>query len=249
MYIQANNWQPAISPDRTAIAFTSNQNNEYHIYLTDQDGKEPVRVTERAINGYHNNGLGYAWSADGQKFIFTHFDNLYRVDRSGENLTLITNAVSGRHFRKCDWSVDGKIVIQTVGENIFDNEIWLMDQDGGNKKVLISNLTGIVDSPKFTPDGEQIIYTYDISGNISTAGIQLNTHIFLMDLDGENSQDISLDKADNTNDLQPDFSPDGEKIIFVNASVQDPDQRHLYVMDRDGGNRQLVLEKGEMPSW
>lgn len=242
--------KPLLSSKRDLIAFSSNQNVDYQIYMMNYDGSGMRQVTTIPIAGYHNQGIGFSWSPDNGKFIYSHYDKLYRIDRTGVNLTKIATAPKNRNFRACDWtSVGNKIVVETVGPALYDSEIYLMNANGTDTVRLVDNLPGVIQSPSFSIDGKEVMFTRDVSGYESETGRQLDARIFIMDIQTLDITEISGGKVNGTNDLQPRFSPDGAKIIFMNASNDGTGKRSVWIMNKDGSERRLLLEDAEMPHW
>jgi TolB protein len=242
--------KPLFTHDRAMIAFAANSGVDYHIYTVNNDGTALRKVTTLPIAGYHNQGIGFAWSPDNGKFIYSYNTKLYRIDRDGTNLTQIATAPAERNFRSSDWtSVGNKIVVETVGASVFDSEIYLMNADGSDMVKVVDNLPGIISSPTFSIDGKLILFTRDASGYESEDGRQLDSRIFVLDIESGQITDLSGNKTDGTNDLQPRFSPDGSTIIFVNASNDGTGKKSIWIMDKDGGNRQLLFDDAEMPNW
>ncbi|MTI30732.1 carboxypeptidase regulatory-like domain-containing protein [Xanthovirga aplysinae] len=243
---------PSLSFKRDKVAFVSDRNNnEPHIFTMDPDGKNPFQVTTLPVTGYHNPGVGYCWSPDGGRLLYSHYDRLYKIDRNGTNLELVATAPEGRHFRRCDWTAQqNKIVVETVGVNGFDSEIYLMNDDGSEMTLLVENVPGRVGDPSFSIDGKSILYTYDVSEFESQDNRQLDTHIFLMAIDSSSVEDLSQNNKDNgTNDLMPIFSPDGANIIFYNVPNDGIGEPSVWIMDSSGGNRELVYEGALTPHW
>jgi TolB protein len=141
------------------------------------------------------------------------------------------------------------IVAQTVGVNATDNEIYLMDADGSNQTLLVDNLEGIIESPSFSIDSKEVIFTRDISGYSSGTGRQLDAHIFVIDISTQEIVDLSQNKPSGTNDTNPRFSPDGAHIIFENASNISGSQKSVWMMNTDGSNRVKLYDNAEMPDW
>ena len=243
-------WFPRLNPSRTKIAFVSDEQVNPQIYTMDIDGSNIFRLTTIPVAGYHNNGFGFCWSPDGGQLIYPNYNKLFRIDQFGSNLTQIANAPADRNFRETDWSsVNNKIVVLTVGENPYDSEIYLMDSDGSNMTLFISNLPGCMEYPSFSVDGTSIMFTRDVSGFESQDGRQLDSHILIMNTNSTNPVDISFNKPDGTNDLQPRFSPDGAYIIFTNSSNVPGTTSDIWIMDVDGNNRNKVFENAIMPEW
>lgn len=242
---------PQLSPTRDRIAYTSNATGQYQLYTMNRDGSDARRITTIPVEGYANNGLAYRWSPDGAQLIYARYDQLYRINRDGTGLTRLATAPDGRHFRELDWSVlSNKIVVQTVGPNVFDAELYQLNPDGTDLTRLLSNQPGRLDSPSYSIDGRQIMYTRDLSGIDDPTGRQLNAHIFVQRPDGTGLLDLSAHKPAGTNDLNPRFSPDGAKIIFVNAANDNIAPPEVWVMDAaDGTHRTRLLLNAAYPDW
>ncbi|WP_299826379.1 carboxypeptidase regulatory-like domain-containing protein [uncultured Pontibacter sp.] len=244
-------WWPVMSPRRNEIAYSSNAGIENHIYIMKRDGSDKQQVTTVPVAGYHNQGIGFAWSPDGGQLLYANYDNLYRVERDGSGLTLLAKAPQNRHFRAVDWTSQGsKIVMQTIGSNINDSEIYIMNANGTGMALLVDNVPGRVESPSFSIDGRRVIYTQDVAGFETPEGRQLDARIFVQNIDGTGVVDLSVNKPAGTNDLNPRFSPDGAKIIFVNTSNDGISKKEVWAMNAaDGSNRVLLFSDAEMPDW
>lgn len=252
---------PMLSPNRTRLAYASNQDGEWHIYSADNQGNNRQQVTSLPIAGYHNNGRGFTWAPDGGGFLYSHYDRLYRIDENGANLELLATAPEGRHWREVDWTSEngGKIVAVAIGANVVDSEIYIMDADGSNMALLVPNEEGQLGSPKFSVDGRRIVFTRDVSGFESEQGEnrQLDSRIFLMeiatgtisDLSGSRSGNNDYQKPNGTNDLMPSFSPNGALVVFVNVSNDGLTPPNIHTFNIDGTGRQLIVEDGTTPSW
>jgi len=252
---QYKNWWPRLSPNRDKIAFSSDKDIEPFIYVMNANGTMEKKITPIPIAGYHNYGIGFCWSPDGTQLLFSHFDQLYRINSDGSNLVQIATAPSGRNFRECDWSPLGdKIVVLTISSWVYDAEIYLMNSDGTNMTLLMGNSLGATASPAFSPDGKKILFTHDVSGHEVSSGRQLDSHIFMLYIDASDTIDVSINKPDGTNDLFPRWSPDGAKIIFCNGSnddttPNDTTPKEIFVMDTNGSNRKKLIDNGIMPDW
>jgi hypothetical protein len=66
--------------------------------------------------------------------------------------------------------------------------------------------------------------------------------------------DISYDKSDGTNDLDPRFSPNEAEVIFVNTSNDGISPRNIYTQsivrdDNDNEDRTELVQNATMPDW
>ena len=89
----------------------------------------------------------------------------------------------------------------------------------------------------------------DLSANILPDGSQLDAHIFTVDIESGVLEDLSVQKPAGTNDLNPRYSPNGAYIIFENGSNEKGSKKSIWIMDSNGGNREILFEDAIMPDW
>ncbi len=243
-------WWPRFNSRRNKIAYTSDANVGANIYTMNTDGSGVLQVTNIPVTGYHNYGIGFCWSFDDGKFFYSNNDKLYSINVNGSGRTTIATAPAGRNFREVEQSSQGnKLVVLTIGSEVYNSEIYLMNSDGSNMTLFVDNQPGITERPSFSVDGTKVMFTHDISGYQNQDGRQLDSHIFIYSVNGSDSVDVSLNKPAGTNDTNPRFSPDGAKIIFNNAPNDGSKTPGIWIMDTDGTDRRMIIEDGIMPDW
>lgn len=84
--------------------------------------------------------------------------------------------------------------------------------------------------PTWSPDGTQIAFASDRSGNA-------NYNIYVMNVDGSNLRAVVEDTG---GDFAPSWSPDGQKILFQ-AWRNNTTRWDIYVVDVDGANEQILI--------
>ena len=148
----------------------------------------------------------------------------------------------------------GRLVVQTIGVNPYDFELYLYDVDGTNPELLVGNLLGRVDSPSFSVDGRTVLYSRDVAGFNDASGRQLDAHIFTRRIDGSSTVDITgggagtpTSRQTGTNDILPRYSPDGFRVIFVNRDNDNLSPPEIWVADIDG--RARLLSNAFLPDW
>ena len=122
----------------------------------------------------------------------------------------------------------GRIVFTSRRDG--NNEIYVMDADGGNQENLTNHPAYDAD-PDWSPDGTKIAFVSDRNDD--------RTQIYVMDADGKNVIRLTDGRGWKGD---PDWSPDGKKIAF---SVGD----YIAVMDADGRNREKLEDEARHPSW
>ena len=198
------------------IAFVSDRDSDFEIYVMDADGTNVVQLTNNVV--YDS---APAWSPDCKKIAF-HSDRdgdkeIYVMNGDGTNVTQLTSntASDGRPA----WSPNGcKIAFHSDRDG--DKEIYVMNGDGTNVTQLTSN-TASDKRPAWSSNGSKIAFQSDRDGDFE---------IYVMDADGTNVVQLTNNTAD---DWLPAWSPDGKKIAF--SSDRDGDLE-IYVMNADGTN-------------
>ncbi|MBL3284816.1 Tol-Pal system protein TolB [Rickettsiales endosymbiont of Paramecium tredecaurelia] len=103
-------------------------------------------------------------------------------------------------------------------------KIYIKDLRSKKEKVL-SNLPGMSFAPRFSPDGNCIIFSIARGGS---------THLYEMNVHNGEYRQITHGNSINTS---PSYSPDGKHIIFTSDRSGGG---QLYVATRDGGNLRRI---------
>lgn len=114
-------------------------------------------------------------------------------------------------------------------------EIYMVNADGSHNKRLTNN--NFYDTmPKFSPDGEKIIFVSareEIRG-----GAAISHQIYIMDSDGKNEKQLTFTKG---NCMQPSWLPDEERILFRTQGDEGVTGKYRWcTMDVNGKNWQYV---------
>lgn len=187
--------EATISPDGSRIVFTSTRDGNIDIYTMNPDGSDVRRLTTEV--GYNG---GAFFSADGSKIVY----------RAAYPRTAADTA----RFREL-------LARNVVGQAPLD--IMVMDADGSNKRVVVSNGAANF-APFMHPDGRRIIFSSNMADER-----RRNFDLWLVNIDGS-----GLERVTTYPDFDgfPMFSPDGRQLVFAsNRSSSGPGDTNVFIAD------------------
>lgn len=167
----AHDQGPSWSPDGRRIAFGSNREGNFDIFVMNADGSNVQAVTtaksyERVPNWHpFEDKIAYSCDRGGDRDICV-MDLETRVETNLTNDSSDQDAIAS-------WSPDGTKIAYRKGAN----SLWVMNADGSGKKQLTNNGMG----PTWSPDGKLI-------GFSSNRDNGADHDIYTMNADGSNQK-------------------------------------------------------------
>ena len=249
-FIPVYDGNPVWSPDGTKIAFISNRDYLFSVWVMNADGSNARLVTDKVIDAAEP-----AWSPDGSKIAFSGgvrgsigmtipAVNIYVVNVDGSGLTQLTRD-SGMNGNPA-WSPDGKqIAFSRSRQNVSQTKLWLMNADGSDQRILPNpqDSNGFFGGqPVWSPDGSKILFlSQRLCRNIPTSGI------YVMNADGSNSKLVTNDTKNCGGYGPAKWSPDGTRILAGFApereGILEPIPE-IVVMNADGSNQINISNRG-----
>lgn len=176
-----------------------------------------------------------------------------RFDPALAGLSLWVAESDGSHQRRLtqdqanfsDWAPDGsRIAFDFINDTGV--HIAIIEPDGQHRKTLTSS-AGVQESPKWSPDGESIVYD-GFPFPVDEANFSVS--IWVVGADGSEPRQLTHDALD----VEPVFSPDGTRIAFGRITGDSPEGQleAIYVINSDGsGLREVVAPRAglEHPDW
>jgi TolB protein len=244
-FVSVYDSSPVWSPDGTEIAFISNRNYLFGLYVMNADGSNARLLTELPEPAQP------AWSPDGSKIVFSagiritlephkpHTD-IYVINVDGSGLTQLTRD-SGLNGSP-SWSPDGKQIAFVSNRDLDGKEkIWIMNADGTNQRIISTGVYGGL--PAWSPDGNKILFT-----SSRTCPADIGIGIYVMNADGSDSRLLTNDPNSCGVYSWPRWSPDGTKIVTSfqprgRGDITPP--RQIIVMNADGSNPINISNRGQ----
>jgi Tol biopolymer transport system component len=131
----------------------------------------------------------------------------------------------------------GRIAFTSVASG--NEDIWLVDQAGGNLTDLTPYSPGSDQAPAWAPDGTQLAFISDRTGA---------RRLWLVNSDGSKARQLLEGGESGFSDASPAWSPDGTQIAF--SSTRLTGSWAVWLVGADGsGLRRVSPGFGVSPSW
>jgi Tol biopolymer transport system component len=219
------NTSPAISPQGDKLAFISNRDDFFDVFILNTiDGK----VVEKLVDGQQTNDFeelhlltpGISWSPDGKSIAL--------AAKAGEqDAILIIDVESGDREKlqlgldgifSVSWSPEGRR-IAFVGNTAYQSDIYVYDLEAKRLTNLTDDIFSDAD-PSWSPDGKTIYFCSDRGAQTSGSSvITMKDHdyshhdLYAVDVSSRSfTHIVGYPHSDETAVVA---SPDGKKLLFI----------------------------------
>jgi Tol biopolymer transport system component len=194
-----------------------------------------------------------AWSPDGAQLAFERAGHIYVMHADGTNVTRLAPDRSARDYQPT-WSPDGRRIAF-----VSSGALYLMRADGTAIRRVYRQRGAQIEDPAWSPQGRWIAVTLDeglnpsgdARGSLALINTKGSSIRYLTDSSVGQDSDVPGEWAQ---DDQPDWSPDGSRLVFTRMVwlCGSCDVLELYTIDANGNNlAPLTRTSGEAwsPSW
>lgn len=222
------NTSPAISPSGDRIAFISNRDDYFGVFVMSAiDGSDVRKLVEgNNTNDFEELHLltpGLSWSPDGKLIALS--------SKAGANDAINIIDVETGEYEQLDvardgifsvqWSPDGS-KLAYVGNSTYQSDIWVYDLKTHETRNLTADVFSDAE-PAWSPDSRSVFFTSDRRHFVTGVEIPEDFDIFnhdysQMDLyrvDVESGAITRLTDTPEADESFPQASPDGERLLFI----------------------------------
>jgi Tol biopolymer transport system component len=220
---------PAWSPDGRRIAFQSNVDGEFQLWVMNADGSGQTRLlSDPGYNHYQP-----SWSPDGRRLVFSRcfaalgFDaycDLATVSATGSGLRTLL-AGNWVHTRP-RYSPDGSKIVFSSNRGGLLSAVWVINANGsGAKRLTAPALEAFW--PDWSPDGRHIVFT-DFC-------CLAKSNVRVMNADGSGVRKLTHFTPPRQGTFAS-YAPNGRKIVLlvVTPSPGGGELFALYTINVDG---------------
>jgi len=162
---------------------------------------------DATINVSEGTWMNVDVSPNGKEIIFDLLGDIYKMPISGGKPIRLAAGIAWQ--MQPTFSPDGKHIAFTSDQGGGDN-IWVMDNDGENKKSVTNETFRLLNSPAWSPDGDYIVARkHFTSGRSLGAG-----EVWMYHKTGGSGVKLTKRPNDQKDLGEPSFSPDGKYIYF-----------------------------------
>ncbi len=222
------NTSPAISPQGDKIAFISNRDTYFDVFIMNAiDGK----IIKKLVKGNRTADFeqlnvvtpGLSWSPDESKIALTAksdgYDVIYVIDVESEEKETLPVRLDG--IKRVAWSPDGKY-LAFVGHTPVQSDIYIYNLE--SKKLI--NLTDDIftdDDPAWSNDSKKVFFSSDRRNYLNTTALPDSFKIYKYNFNQTDIYSININNKEITritdmpksDESSPVCGPDGKEILFV----------------------------------
>jgi len=222
------NTSPAISPQGDKIAFITNRDFFFSLYIMDANNGEIITKLAEGNTSANFEELniltpGLTWSPDGSKIaisaLYLGYDVIYIFDVEEEEFYTLPFKMDG--IQSVNWSFDGDL-LTFIGQSAKQTDIFTYNFETGELKNLTDDIFTDKD-PYWSYDGKTIYFSSDRNSYNTIEDASDEFKIYMHDysqteiysIDIESRQVKRLIDMPNSNETNPIVSPDGSQILFI----------------------------------
>jgi TolB protein len=231
-------YNPDWSSDGTKVVFERDTDISQEIFTMNADGSDLQQVTFDGFPG----DTDPAWSPDGTRIAVERFDipagrdGLYVFDADGSNFVQVTQNDARGEYIEPQWSPGGTKLVFAIASDTKGHAIFTINVDGtGERRLTPWSLDAL--HPDWSPDGRLVVFE---APDADDAPPRTSANVFTARPDGSHLVAVTHYNGGDVNATNPAWSPDGEKIVFVQTPSGPLGYADIFTMNADGSDIRQV---------
>ena len=208
-------FRPKYSPSGDNIAYLQYFGTDIYLMVSGADGTNAKRAYPLPLLNIFTDLYDFDWTSDGFNLVFGYGNQLISVDVATGRATALLQVPSDRRVSEVSAHPDaGRYALNVVSLDGVVTDILEVRTNTGVIDTLIPDTTGLISGIEYSPSGNQLLASIDVSGRESTSLRQFDARLFEFDLVTGLRRLVSNNKPQGFNDLMGSYSADGGFIYF-----------------------------------
>ncbi len=194
--------QAVVPATGSEIAFATNRNGSFDIYIMDGDGSNQTQITTDPANDTQP-----AWSPDAARIAFVRHSDIWVMNADGSGETALNTIDVGAEFDTSShptWSPDGTRIAYE-----HNGDIWTVNPDGSDPVRIVD--LDVNEDPAWSPTGDQIAFVRLIG---------TGSDVFVKNLADTTGQGTNItNSASTATNAEPTWTRNGTHIVFTRQTL------------------------------
>ena len=231
---KASDFSPVWSPTGEHILFVSNRDGRHDLFLMDADGRNVRRVFKKMAQR-----IEPTWAPDGQRIAYHAEMPQWSIQTATiQGIGGVQVALAEVQGGNPSWSPDGEDIAFVGGAD--SRRIYIAELRTRTKRAFLPNEQPWMYGPAWSPDGTKLAFSW------LKWGLGDRNAIYVANRDGSGLKQIGKPALGI---LQLAWSPDGEKLVYVEEAVER--DRQIVTIDLNTRRKEQLTRRGLnfTPSW
>lgn len=216
------NFSPQLSPNGRFVAFLSERDLfGIDLYLADAQTGQIIRRLQSVGTDPHLDAIRFmdsagTWSPDGQHFAFVTYvqgsNELAILSIDEGEITERIQIGEVASIKDPAWSPDGRYIALS-GMRDGSSDLYIYDRQTTAVRQLTSDWQADI-QPAWHPDGQSIVFSTERDAGSSLEDLTYSEPV-LAEYNLENNSITLLNPFPGSKQINPQFTPDGENVLFI----------------------------------